>query len=168
MSSPALWSNGRAGTVRALLFFGVWLVIDQSAKPANLFVGIVAAALATWASLWLLPPDTGRLRIFVLLQLLPRFLWQSLVAGVDVARRAFSPSLPLHTGFVDYPVGLPRGSARNAFELISSLMPGSVPTDETEASIEYHCLDVGQPVVEQLAVEERAHAMALVPGRRHG
>ena len=40
------------------------------------------------------------------------------------------------------PCGLPRGSARNAFELISSLLPGSVPTDETEAAIEYHCLDV--------------------------
>ena len=109
-----------------------------------------------------------RAHLCALLLLLPRFLWQSLVAGVDVARRAFSPSLPLNPGFVDYPVGLPRGSARNAFELISSLLPGSVPTDETEAAIEYHCLDVAQPVVEQLAAEERAHAPALVPGRRHG
>lgn len=168
MSAAPPWSKARAGTVRALLFFGLWLVIDQSIKPANLLFGIAATAGATWASLWLLPPATGRVRIGTLLWLLPRFLWQSLVAGVDVARRAFSPSLPLHTGFVDYPVGLPRGSARNAFELISSLLPGSVPTDETEAAIEYHCLDVRQPVVEQLAAEERAHAAALVPGRRHG
>lgn len=168
MSKALLWSSARAGTVRALLFFGLWLVIDQSAKPANLVFGILATAAATWTSLWLLPPDTGRVRLFALLLLLPRFLWNSIVAGVDVARCAFSPSLPLHPGFVDYPVGLPRGSARNAFELISSLLPGSVPTDETEAAIEYHCLDVRQPVVEQLAVEEGAHAPALVPGRRHG
>jgi multicomponent Na+:H+ antiporter subunit E len=168
MSRPALWSKARAGTVRALLFFVLWLVIDQSAKPANLIFGGVATAAATWSSLWLLPPETGRVRIGMLLWLLPRFLWQSVVAGVDVARRAFSPSLPLNPGFVDYPVTLPRGSARNAFELISSLLPGSVPTDETEAAIEYHCLDVQQPVVEQLAAEERAHAAALVPGRRHG
>ena len=168
MSAAPLWSKARAGTVRALLFFALWLVIDQSAKPANLLFGIAAAAGATWASLWLLPPDTGRVRLLTLLRLLPRFLWQSLRAGVDVARRAFSPNLPLNTGFVDYPTALPRGSARNAFELISSLLPGSVPTGETEAVIEYHCLDVGQPVVEQLAVEERAHAPALVVGRRHG
>jgi len=168
MSGPALWSKARAGTVRALLFFALWLVIDQSAKPANLVFGIVVAACATWASLWLLPPDTGRVRIGTLLLLLPRFLWNSLVAGVDVARRAFSPSLPLSPGFVDYPVMLPRGSARNAFELISSLLPGSVPTDETEGLIEYHCLDVRQPVIEQLAIEERAHAPTLVPRRRHG
>jgi multicomponent Na+:H+ antiporter subunit E len=163
-----LVSLARTAWTRGAMYFALWLIIDQSVKPANLLFGIVAAAAATWTSLWLLPPDTGRVRVGMLLLLLPRFLWNSLVAGADVARRAFSPSLPLHAGFVDYPVGLPRGSARNAFELISSLLPGSVPTDETEAAIEYHCLDVQQPVVEQLAGEERAHAVALVPGRRHG
>jgi len=154
--------------VRALLYFGLWIVIDQSAKPGNLVFGVLAAAGATWASLRLLPPAAGRVRLGVLLTLLPRFLWQSLVAGVDVARRAFAPRLPLSPGFVDYPVRLPRGSARNAFELISSLMPGSVPTAETDEKIEFHCLDTRQPVVEQLAAEEQAYAKALVPGRRHG
>jgi multicomponent Na+:H+ antiporter subunit E len=161
--------NGRGVLlVRALLYFGIWIVIDQSAKPANLVVGVLAAGGATWASVRLLPPSTGRVRLGVLLMLLPRFLWQSLVAGVDVARRAFSPRLPLAPGFVDYPVRLPRGSARNAFELISSLMPGSVASDETDSSIVFHCLDAQQPVVEQLAAEEQVYARALVPGRRHG
>ena len=158
----------RAAMTRALLYFGLWFVVDQSVKPANLAVGALAAAAASWVSLKLLPPAGGRVRLLVLLLLLPRFLWQSLAAGIDVARRAFSPRLPLAPGFVDYPVGLPRGSARNVFELISSLMPGSVPTDETEASVEYHCLDVRQPVVEQLAAEERVYARALEVGRRHG
>jgi len=154
--------------VRALLYFGIWIVIDQSAKPANLAFGALAAAAATWASMRLLPPSSGRVRLGVLLTLLPRFLWQSLVAGVDVARRAVAPRLPLAPGFVDYPVRLPRGSARNAFELISSLMPGSVPTAETDEKIEFHCLDTQQPVVEQMAAEERVYAKALVPGQRHG
>lgn len=153
---------------RALLYFGVWIVVDQSAKPANLAVGMLAAAAATWASMRLLPPAGGRVRLGVLLTLLPRFLGQSLLAGVDVARRAFSPRLPLAPGFVDYAVRLPRGSARNAFELIASLMPGSVASDETDTGIEFHCLDAQQPVVEQLAAEEKAYARALVPGRRHG
>jgi multicomponent Na+:H+ antiporter subunit E len=163
-------SGASTGVVlaRALLYFGIWIVIDQSAKPANLAFGVLATIAATWTSLKLLPPSSGRVRLGVLLTLLPRFLWQSLVAGIDVARRAFAPRLPLAPGFVDYPVGLPRGAARNAFELISSLMPGSVPTGETESEIEYHCLDVRQPVVEQLAAEERVYAAALVPGERHG
>jgi len=160
--------TGRALAVRALLYFAVWIVVDQSAKPANLVVGVLASAAATWASLKLLPPASGRVRVGALLLLLPRFLWQSLVAGTDVARRAFALRPRLQPGFVDYPVGLPRGAARNAFELIASLMPGSVPSDETRDTIEFHCLDTSQPVVEQLAAEERAYAKALVPGQRHG
>ncbi len=161
-------STDRTAAIRAVLYFGVWIVIDQSAKPANLVFGVLAAAAATWASLKLMPPAAGRVRLGALLLLLPRFLWQSLLAGIDVARRAFSPRLPLQPGFVDYPVGLPRGSARNAFEAISSLLPGSVPTGETEELIEYHALDLGQPVVDQLAAEEQAYAKALIPGQRHG
>ncbi len=103
-----------------------------------------------------------------MLLLLPRFLWQSLVAGLDVARRAFAPRLDLQPGFVGYRARLPPGSARNAFELIASLMPGSVASDETQGTIEFHCLDTRQPVVEQMAAEERAYARALQPGTRDG
>ena len=154
--------------IRALLYFAIWIVIDQSAKPANLAFCVLATAAATWVSLKLMPPEAGRVRLGALLTLLPRFLWQSLVAGVDVARRALSPAIPLQPGFVDYRPGLPRGSARLAFEAISSLLPGSVPTAETEQVIEYHALDLGQPVAEQLAAEEQAYSKALIPGQRHG
>lgn len=154
--------------IRALLYFGIWIVIDQSAKPANLAFGVLAAIAATWASMKLLPPAAGQVRLGTLALLLPRFLWQSLVAGIDVARRAFSPGLPLAPGFVQYRTGLPRGAARNAFEAISSLLPGSVPAGESETHIEYHALDVSQPVAEQLAAEEKAYAKALIPGPPHG
>ena len=160
--------TGRALAVRALLYFALWIVVDQSAKPANLAVGLLAGAAAAWASVKLLPPASGRVRVGLLLMLLPRFLWQSLVAGMDVARRAFAPRLDLKPGFVDYRTELPPGSARNAFELIASLMPGSVPSGETQGTIEFHCLDMQQPVVEQLAAEERAYSKALQPGARDG
>ncbi len=157
-----------AALMRALLYFALWIVIDQSAKPANLAFGVLATAAATWASLRLMPPSLGSVRIGALVLLLPRFLWQSLVAGIDVARRAFSPRMPLQPGFVQYPTGLPRGAARNAFAAISSLLPGSVPVGETDTHIEYHALDLSQPVVEQLAAEEQAYAKALVAGQRDG
>jgi multicomponent Na+:H+ antiporter subunit E len=166
--SPIARSSAGPAATRALLFFGLWIVLDQSAKPADVAVGLLTSVGAAWVSLRLLPPASGRVRFVALVALLPRFLWQSLVAGVDVARRVFHLRVPLSPGFVDYPVRLPRGSARNAFELISSLLPGSVPSDESETAIEYHCLDVGQPVVEQLAAEEKAYGRAFVPGRRHG
>ena len=164
-------SAGRRGptlAVRALCYFGVWIVVDQSAKPANLVVGVLASLAAAWVSLALLPPERGRIRLGRLVALLPRFLWQSLVAGFDVARRAFAPRPDLQPGFVDYPTRLPPGSPRSAFELIASLMPGSVPTDEGPGHIEFHCLDTRQPVAEQLAAEERAYAPALGAEARDG
>jgi multicomponent Na+:H+ antiporter subunit E len=157
-----------AAAVRALLYFAVWLVIDQSAKPANLVVGVLASAAAAWASVKLLPPASGRVRVGALLLLLPRFLRQSLVAGCDVARRAFAPQLDLQPGFVEYRTQLPRGTARSAFELIASLMPGSVPSGDGPQHIEFHALDTRQPVAEQLAAEERAYAPALQGEPRDG
>jgi multicomponent Na+:H+ antiporter subunit E len=161
---------GRGGVLalRALLYFGVWIVVDQSLKPANLVVGVLTCLAAAWVSLKLLPPTRGRVRLGRLLMLLPRFLWQSLVAGTDVARRAFAPQLDLQPGFVEYRTQLPPGSARNAFELIASLMPGTVPSDEGPQHIEFHCLDTRQPVAEQLAAEERAYAPALQEEPGHG
>jgi multicomponent Na+:H+ antiporter subunit E len=161
-------SRMAAAAIRAALLFGVWIVIDQSAKPGNLLVGVLAAAAATWASLSLLPPARGRVRLGRLLALLPRFLWQSLVAGFDVARRAFAPRLDLQPGFIDHRTQLPRGTARSAFELIASLMPGSVPSGDGPQHIEFHCLDTRAPVAEQLAAEERAYAPALQGERRDG
>jgi multicomponent Na+:H+ antiporter subunit E len=97
---------------------------------------------------------------------LPRFLWQSVLAGIDVARRALHPRLPLATGLVTYRADLPRGQARNTFATITSLLPGTVPLADDDAGITYHCLDTTQPVAEQLATEERAYAKALVRGAR--
>jgi multicomponent Na+:H+ antiporter subunit E len=153
---------------RALLYAGVWIVVDQTFKPGNLLVGVLATAAATWASLALLPPARGRVRVGRLLARLPRFLWQSLVAGLDVARRAFSPRLDLQPGFVDYRTQLPRGTSRSAFELIASLMPGSVPSSDGPQHIEFHALDTRQPVAGQLAAEERAYAPALHGESRDG
>ena len=53
----------RAVAVRALLYFALWIVVDQSAKPANLVVGLLASAAATWASVRLLPPASDRVRL---------------------------------------------------------------------------------------------------------
>jgi multicomponent Na+:H+ antiporter subunit E len=166
MLEHSLWL--RPALVRGLMFFGLWVVLLPSVKPSDLAISVAATISATYASLRLLPPETGRVRVAVLLALVPRFLWQSLLAGIDVARRALAPNLPLRTGFVDYQTGFPRGHARNNFATITSLMPGTVPAGDGPDSIEFHCLDTGQPVAAQMADEERRLAKALVPGQRHG
>ena len=114
---------GRVAATRAIGFFVLWLTL-AGASPADLPVGIVAAGLATWASLRLLPAGQWSLRPVALARLGLRFLYQSIVAGIDVAWRALDPRLPLRPGFVTYPVGFPPGTARNVFATLTSLLPG--------------------------------------------
>jgi multicomponent Na+:H+ antiporter subunit E len=160
-------SRARVALIRGALFFALWMVLLQSVAPLDLVVGLVATFFATRTSLYLLPPEIGRVRLLALLMLVPRFCWQSLLAGIDVARRAFAPGMPLSTGFVEYRTGFPRGHARNNFATITSLMPGTVPCGDGPDTIEFHCLDTGQPVAEQMADEERRLARALQPEERH-
>lgn len=158
----------RTALARAALFLALWLVLLPSLKAGDLALGILATVIATRVSLKLLPPAAGGLRFSVLLSLLPHFLWESLRGGIDVARRALAPRLPLHPGFVDCPLSLPPGFARNTFATITSLMPGSTPAGERDGVLVYHCLDTTQPVVEQLRAEERLFSRAIVTGQRHG
>ena len=152
---------------RGASFFVLWFVLMPSGKPADLAVGALASVAATWVSLRLLPPVTGCLRFGALLGLMPHFLWQSVRAGIDVARRAFDPRLPLNPGFVNCPLDFPPGVARNTFATITSLLPGTVPCGDRQEGLVYHCLDVGQPVVEELWEEERLLARALIVGKGH-
>jgi multicomponent Na+:H+ antiporter subunit E len=156
--SPALF---RPTIARTAGFFVIWCMLT-GVGPTDLVVGAVAALAAVWTSLHLLPPGTSRVRPSALARLVLRFLWQSVVAGADVARRALDPRLPLHPGFVLYPVGLPPGPARNMFTTLMSLLPGTVPTGPVEnGGILIHCLDVEQPIVGQLAAEEALFARAI-------
>ena len=143
----------RSALGRAVGFFALWAALIGVA-PADVVVGLVTAGAATWVSLRLLPPAARRIRLAAVPGFGLRFIRQSVLAGVDVARRAFDPQLPLRPGFVTYPVKFPPGTARSAFAALTSLLPGSVPVEEGARTILYHCLDVEQPVVEQLAEEE--------------
>jgi multicomponent Na+:H+ antiporter subunit E len=149
-----------AAIARGAGFLGLWIVLI-GLDPLDLAVGVFTAAVATWAGLRLLPPGSHGLRLAALPRLALRFLWQSVVAGVDVARRAFAPRLPLDPGFVLYRTKYPRGPARNAFASLTSLLPGTVPCRDDDQGLQYHCLDVGQPVADQLAAEEEAVSRAL-------
>ncbi len=155
----SVFANPSALSVRAALarvagFLAFWVILIGFG-PVDLVVGLITAAAATWTSLRLLPPQPGRVRLTALLSLIPHLLWKSVVASVDVARRALDPRLPLRPGFIAYRVGFTPGPACNVFAAITSLMPGTVPCADEDGTLVYHCLDVEQPVVEELAEEER-------------
>ena len=151
---------------RAVFFFGFWLVLS-GVKPVDLVVGALAAVAATWVSLQLLPVAQSRLNFVALGKLVLRFPGQSLVAGIDVARRALDPRMPLQPGIVVYRPRLPPGPLRNGFCMMTGLQPGTLPCGADEnGDLLIHCLDTSQPLLEQLAAEEALLAQAL--GAPHG
>ena len=157
VTAGASWSSAAS---RAAWFLCLWLVL-AGADLADIPAAAIAIAAATWTSLRLLEPSASRRSLPAICRLALLFLYHSIVAGADVARRALDPRLPLRPGFVAYPTRLPRGVRRNVFTTLTSLLPGTVPTGEDNGQLLYHCLDVEQPVVAELAAEEAALVRAL-------
>jgi multicomponent Na+:H+ antiporter subunit E len=169
-AEPPVNGPGTLGSAisRAAGFFGFWLVLT-GADAGDLAAGLVAAAAATWASLPLMPALQWSLRPVKLAEFVLHFLRQSIAAGIDVAWRALDPRLELRPGFVVYQAQLPPGTAREAFCAIMSLLPGTLPCGPAEGNgLTIHCLDVTQPVAEQLAVEEALCMQTVGGAQRDG
>lgn len=143
---------------RALLFAAAWLALAGPNAEAVL-PGLVAVAGATWLSLRLLPP-TSWVHLWRAVPLLPRFLWRSFAGGVDVARRAFDPRLPLAPGWVEVPSRL-TGGGRAVLGGGLSLMPGSLAAGTRQGRLLVHCLDANQPVGREIAADEAVLARTI-------
>jgi multicomponent Na+:H+ antiporter subunit E len=158
----------RSSLLRTAGFFAFWLILFGR-NPVASVVGTLAAVIATWTSLRLLPPARWNFRPIALMQLILSFLRQSIGAGIDIAWRALDPRLPLRPGFVIYRPHLPPGPTRNAFRTMTSLLPGTLPcgTDQS-GNLVIHCLDTSQDVPEELAAQEAALIQALGGGTRDG
>jgi multicomponent Na+:H+ antiporter subunit E len=145
------------------LFLGLWLVL--AGGVAGLGFGLLAAGLATWASARLMP---GRMRLgdpLAALRLLGRTAVQTLLAGTDIARRAFAPSMNLRPGMVMHTTALPEGTARDGFTALASLAPGALPAGSEGAAVVVHALDTHLPVAADLGATEALYARA---GGWHG
>lgn len=153
---------------RAALLFGLWVVIAGT-DPAGLVVGALTALAGAWVSRRLLPGGGLRVRPFALLSLVLRFFVQSILAGLDVARRAFDPALPIRPGIITWRCTLPPGPARDGFLALSSLMPGTLPARcDDDGTVQLHCLERRGPAAAAMAAEEARFAHAFGLDRRDG
>lgn len=145
---------------RFVLFGLVWLILSRG-DAGGLVFGIVTAAGAAWVSLRLLPPGSGRLSLLGLARMLPAFLRNSVLGGIDVARRALHPRMPLDAGWIAYRTKLSKGLPRVSFGSETSLMPGTLVAGGREDLLYVHCLDRSQDVERNLRTEEARIAAAL-------
>jgi multicomponent Na+:H+ antiporter subunit E len=155
-----------AGRFTALL--GLWLVLS-GAEPGGLPFGLAAAALAARASLRLLPPAGYAIRPWPVLCLGLAVLHASVVAGLDIARRAFDPRLPIRPGMVAVPLRLPPGPGRDGFRLLASLQPGSMPVGlDAAGRLVVHALDTRLPITAETQEAEARFAAAIHRCGGHG
>ena len=153
--------------VRALGLLLLWIILIGPA-PEHLPLGLVASAAGVWAST-LLWPRGGKLSWSGLVRFLLRFLPQSVVAGLDVARRAFAGVPDLQPGMAQCRSTVPEGFARDAACAVMSLQPGKLPVAvDPDGTLHIHCLDLREPVAAQVALDEAAFRRMLKPERRDG
>ena len=153
--------------VRGLCLLALWAILMGPALK-DLPVGIAASAAGVWASttLW---PVGGSLSLGGLIRFLLRFLPQSVVAGADVARRAFARDPDLRPGFATCRSIVPAGLSRDSACAVMSLQPGKLPVAvAADGTLLIHCLDLREPIAEQVAADEVAFCRIFRVEQRDG
>lgn len=156
----------RTVLLRTLSLSIVWWALTEGDFSGALF-GTVVSVLVALISVRLFPPGTYavrpgsyRLRIPGTLAFAGHFLGNSVMAGVDVARRLLSPRLPVDPGSLTLTTALPEGSPRWLLANTLSLMPGTLSVNLIDDRLELHCLDQRMPITEAVRqTESRIAAM---------
>lgn len=80
--------------------------------------------------------------LLILVWYLPVFVWQLLLANVDVAKRVLNPKLPLHPGFVKVQTELKGDFAKLMLANSITLTPGTLSIDVKDDAIYVHTVNV--------------------------
>ena len=149
---------------RGLLLGVVWWALVEG-DAAVLGYGLVLVPLAVATSVALVPPAPSRgaplRRGRAAVGLLGWFLWQSLLGGADVGRRAVRRPVDLDPGLEVYPWRTADPTARVLVAGLNGLMPGTLSVDLEETCLRLHVLDRAVDTRAQLAELERRVAAVL-------
>jgi multicomponent Na+:H+ antiporter subunit E len=145
---------------RLALLALLWVILTSAAPRGPVVAGISVAA-ATAASIWLWPLRRRRIRWSQLPPLIAYFLWGSLKGGIDVARRAFSPAMPLDPGVIHYESRLESETGRVFFTWMIGLMPGTASVGLDSSTIRVHVIDGRTYGADSLRPLERRLAAVL-------
>jgi len=148
-----------AFVLRSLLAAFCWWLISEG-RTDSWVVGGPAVLAAVAFSFCLQPPTHYRLSLSGLVAFWWFFTRQSLLAGMDVAKRILSPEMPIQPGEVTLELHLPEVAPRWLLAMTLSLLPGTLSVRLSGNHLVLHCLDVGEPIeVDVLNAERRVAAV---------
>jgi multicomponent Na+:H+ antiporter subunit E len=84
------------------------------------------------------------------MRFIPHFVRESITGGIDVSRRALSPSMPLDPALIEFPLQLRSEAARVFFAWTVSLLPGTLSVRLDSTFIMVHVLDQQLPIEAKL------------------
>lgn len=158
----------RAITRRVLLLAATWWALTGG-EPTGFVVGAAAVLVALIVSARLSGPLDMTVSLVGLASLAWWFVVGSLRGGWDVAWRALARRMPLEPCIIRYRTRLAPGAQRRIFNVINTLMPGSLSIDspDAEPDLVIHVLvDRGDAFRRELAILEARVARAFqVPAR---
>ena len=139
------------GLFRAVLFASIWWILTDGVIGSWVIGGPVVV-VATIVSLMMLPSSSWSLPQMV--HFIPYFLWQSIRGGINVARIALHPRLPVSPVLYDHSLRLPPGLSRVIMANAVNLLPGTLSVELNEEILCVHVLDKTGNYVEELILLE--------------
>jgi multicomponent Na+:H+ antiporter subunit E len=149
----------RNALVRATAFAALWWVLSEG-RGGGWVLAALSLVAATLTSLALAPAARAG-RVGGMARFAGFFLGQALLGGVDVARRALDPRLPIHPGFSEYRVRIAGATARMLLLNTVSLLPGTLAAHLRGDVLLVHALDSSETVADRIAAIEERVAAAL-------
>ncbi len=156
-----------------LIALGLWLLLSWPLDPhtgqvegtavaaglavALLVAGTIRPVSASELGLWLNPRCVFWAAVFAVV-----FLWEVVVASLEVAYRVIHPRLPIRPGIVEFRTSLRSVAARTLLANSITLTPGTLTVDLLDGGTLYvHCLAIDgvDPTGARLRVAERLESI---------
>lgn len=148
-----------AAAVLWWILAGLDALLEPLALLAVLLAGAASLALPTGRPLTPRPQAIPGLIVY--------FLRASFLGGIDIARRALDPKLPIAPDFIEYRADLPHGPPLTLFMAVLSLLPGTLSVRLEGRLLTVHVLDRhGHPEIALRELERRIHAAFEDPRQR--
>jgi multicomponent Na+:H+ antiporter subunit E len=124
--------------------FITWLLLTDRLYLQNLIAGAAVSLITTLIFSRYFQIDARKLvqpkRYFWLIVYIIYFIWECILANLDVAYRVLRPSLPIRPGIVKIKLTLKRELARTILTSSITMTPGTISVDIIEDTLYVHCI----------------------------
>jgi multicomponent Na+:H+ antiporter subunit E len=129
-----------------ILLATLWWLL-AGGEPTSWLIGAPSVGAAWLVRKRVAPMPTWKISLTGGVRYLLSFFKVSLVSGIDVARRAFHPRLPITPGLVEYQMRLTSSAEKHLVAGTVNLLPGTLSANLDQNRLTVHALDLTAPIL---------------------